>query len=141
MLTIKLLIAEDHKMLRNELRDILERIDKSFEVIGLAENGKQAIDITLKERPEVIIMDIDMPVMDGIEATKKIMELSSDVGIIGFSMSAERWKVLDMVQAGAKGYLLKNSGKNELQAAIKSVYQGNSYFCKEVQKWITPEGR
>lgn len=100
---IKLLVAEDHELLRNGLKDILERIDKEFKVIGLAENGKQAVSLALKEKPDVIIMDIDMPVMNGIEATRQISKHYSDIGIIGFSMSAERWKVLDMVEAGAKG--------------------------------------
>lgn len=77
-----------------------------------------------------------MPVMNGIEATHKIIEKYPEIGIIGFSMSGERYTVWDMIEAGARGYLLKNTHKDELWLAIRKVYEGGNYYCKEVAKHI-----
>jgi DNA-binding NarL/FixJ family response regulator len=85
----------------------------------------------------VVVTDIKMPVMDGIEATKKISEQFPDIGIIGLSMFDEDDLIIDMLEAGAKGYLLKNSNKEQIAEAIKTVYQGDPYYCKTTSHKLT----
>jgi DNA-binding NarL/FixJ family response regulator len=133
---INLIIVDDHEMFRNELKEMLSRIDKDFEVIADAANGKECVDLVIQEQPNIILMDVEMPVMNGIEATHKIIEQYPEIGIIGFSMSGERYTVCDMIEAGARGYLLKNTHKDELRLAIRKVYEGGCYYSKEVSKHI-----
>lgn len=135
-MSIKLIIVDDHEMFRNELKDMLGRIDKDFDVIADAANGKESVDLVIQEQPNIILMDVEMPVMNGIEATHRIIEQYPEIGIIGFSMSGERYIVCDMINAGARGYLLKNTHKDELRLAIRKVYEGGSYYSKEVAKHI-----
>jgi DNA-binding NarL/FixJ family response regulator len=133
---ITILVADDHDLMRNSLQFILEKADKDFTVVALAENGKQAVELAMKEKPDVILMDIDMPVMGGIEATRLLTEQFPNIGIVAFSMSAERSKVREMISAGARGYLLKSSDKADLRTAIKTVHAGSRYFCEEVKKYV-----
>lgn len=115
---------------------MLKRIDKDFFVIADAANGKESVDLVIQEQPNIILMDVEMPVMNGIEATYRIIEQYPEIGIIGFSMSGERYTVCDMIEAGARGYLPKNTHKDELRLAIRKVYEGGSYYSKEVAKHI-----
>jgi DNA-binding NarL/FixJ family response regulator len=135
-MAINILVAEDHFALRNSMKDILERIDDDFQVISLAENGKVAVDLVRCQQPDIILMDIEMPIMNGIEATKLIVDEHPGIGIIAFSMLDEGWAVKEMVNAGARGYLLKDTGKLELKEAIKSVAEGKTFFCKEVERHV-----
>ena len=89
-------------MFRTELKDMLKRIDKDFVVIADAANGKESVDLVIQEQPNIILMDVEMPVMNGTEATHKIIEQYPEIGIIGFSMSGERYTVCDMIEAGRK---------------------------------------
>ncbi len=135
-MSIKLIIVDDHEMFRTELKEMLRRIDKDFEVIADAANGEEGVYLVIQEQPNIILMDIEMPVMNGIEATHKIIEQFPEIGIIGFSMSDQRYTVCEMIKAGARGYLLKNTHKDELRLAIRKVYEGGSYYSKEVAKHI-----
>ena len=133
---INLIIVDDHEIFRTGLRDILKRIDIDFNVIADATNGKEIVDLVIREQPDIILMDVEMPVMNGIDATNKIVQQFPKIGIIALSMSNERRTVCDMVVAGVRGYLLKNTHKDELRLAIRKVYEGGNYYCKEVAKYI-----
>lgn len=133
-MTIKLLIAEDHELMRNTLKSILGRME-DFSIIGLAENGEKAVALTLKEKPDIILMDIDMPIMNGIEATRIIYRQHPDIGIIAFSMVAEEYAVYDMIEAGARGFVLKGEHQNLLKMAIRTVHNGGTYFSEGIAQY------
>ncbi len=133
---IKVLFVDDHELLREAMQDIIEHIGSDLKLIGVAANGKEALDFVNNQKPDVIIMDIDMPVMNGIDATREINSHYPDVGIIGYSMCGERWRVEDMVEAGAKGYLVKTATLEELNDAIQKVFKGEYFFTKDVAKYF-----
>jgi DNA-binding NarL/FixJ family response regulator len=133
---IKLLIADDHEIFRDGFKLMLSKFTDII-LVGEAENGKQLIDLTETLLPDVIITDIKMPIMDGIEATKKITSLYPDIGIIGLSMFDEDDLIVDMLEAGAKGFLIKNAGKLEITEAIRTVYNQEPYYCKTTSHKLT----
>lgn len=133
---IKIVMADDHEIFRDGFRLMLT---KQPEIILLAEaeNGRELVDITRQYQPDVVITDIKMPVMDGIEAARKITEEFPAIGIIGLSMFDEDDLIVDMLEAGAKGYLLKNAGKEQIKEAIKTVSEGDPYYCKTTSNKLT----
>lgn len=133
---IKIIIADDHEIFRDGFRLMLS---KQIDIVLLAEadNGRELLSLTKEHTPDVIITDIKMPIMDGIEATKKLVELYPEIGIIGLSMFNEDDLIVDMLEAGAKGYLLKNANKQQIIEAIKTVYEGNPYYCKSTNAKLT----
>ncbi len=133
---IKLLIADDHEIFRDGFKLMLSKFEE-IELVGEAENGRELLTLTEATKPDVIITDIKMPIMDGIEATKKIAALYPNIGIIGLSMFDEDDLIIDMLEAGAKGFLLKNAGKLEIIEAIKTVYEDNPYYCKTTSHKLT----
>ncbi len=133
---IKLLIADDHEIFRDGFKLMLTKYP-DITLCGEAENGSQLVELANKIIPDVIITDIKMSIMDGIEATKKIMHLLPDTGIIGLSMFDEDDLIIDMLEAGAKGYLLKNAGKEQIIEAIKTVYNDEPYYCKNTSRKLT----
>jgi len=126
---IKIIIADDHEIFRDGLKLMLSKYPEII-ILGEACNGKELIQLTLELQPDVVVTDIKMPVMDGIEAVKKLQEQFPHIGVIALSMFDEDDLIIDMLEAGAKGYLLKNSDKHEIIEAIKTVYQQNPYYCK-----------
>jgi two-component system, NarL family, response regulator NreC len=126
-MTIKILLADDHKIVRDGLRSLLEK-DDGLEVIGEASNGQIAVELAQELTPDIIVMDIGMPVMNGIEATERIIEGKPDAKIIGLSMHSDRRFVSSMLEAGASGYVLKDSAFDELVDAIRVVCSGQVYF-------------
>ena len=131
MNNIRIIIADDHQLFRNGLKILLDAF-KEFSVVGEAGNGLELIEI-IKETPcDVILMDIDMPVMDGIEATRKVLEIEAGIHIIAVSMYGEEDYYYKMVDSGAKGFLLKDSDINEVKEAIVNVYNGGNYFSQEL---------
>lgn len=128
---IKVLIADDHKIIRVGLRGILER-EADIEVIGEAEDGNQVLDILTRTITEVVLMDIDMGRTSGIETTQKVKASYPDVHILALTMHEEQDHIIKMLEAGANGYLLKNTGREELLAAIHAVIKGDSYFSNTV---------
>lgn len=126
---IRVIIADDHAIFRDGLKQALASEDNIF-VVGEASDGKELIHLVGESKPDVILTDIRMPVMDGISATKKILEISPDVCIIGLSMFDDEAHIVDMLESGAKGYLLKNADKSEIIEAINSVFHGELYYCK-----------
>ena len=126
---IRLLIADDHEIFRDGFRLMLTKYP-DIVLVGEAGNGRELVEMARQLQPDVIVTDIKMPVMDGIEATKKINELYPNLGIIGLSMFDEDELIIDMLEAGAKGYLIKNAGKEQITDAIKTVYNQDPYYCK-----------
>jgi DNA-binding NarL/FixJ family response regulator len=133
---IQLLMADDHEIFRDGFKLMLTKYP-DIVLAGEAENGRELLELTQKLQPDVIITDIKMPIMDGIEAAKKICELFPDIGIIGLSMFDEDDQIVDMLEAGAKGYLIKNAGKEQITEAIRTVYQGDPYYCKTTSHKLT----
>ena len=123
----RILLVDDHKILRDGLRSLLET-QFGNQVVGEAENGKTAIQLARKLKPEIIIMDISLPDISGIEASKEILKITPAVKIIALSMHADKRFVSDMLRAGASGYLLKDCAFEELQEAIETVSAGGRYI-------------
>lgn len=124
-------VVDDHKIMRDGLRNILEN-ESNIEIIGEADNGRDAVKLILDKKPDIAIMDIGMPEMNGVEATRQIIKESSDVKIIALSMHYDMQFVQGMIKAGAKGYLLKDCAGAELISAIKTVSKDNTYICQEI---------
>ena len=128
---IKVLIADDHKIIRIGLRGILEKTDE-VEIVGEAEDGSQVLEIIKKTITDVVLMDIDMGRSSGIETTRKMKESFPDVRVLALTMHEEQDHIIQMLEAGANGYLLKNTGVDELLSALHAVVRGDSYFSNTV---------
>jgi DNA-binding NarL/FixJ family response regulator len=128
---IRILIADDHQLFRNGLRILLNAFPE-FEVVGEASNGEEFLRILSDTPAEVALMDINMPEMDGIEATRKALRMNPDIAIIALSMYGEEEYYYKMVDAGAKGFLLKDSDISEVKDAILTVRKGGNYFSQEL---------
>jgi two-component system, NarL family, response regulator LiaR len=123
MASIKILIADDHTLMRQGLRQICEGLG-GFTVVAECENGAQAVEVTCMVLPDVILMDIVMPDIDGVEAIREIMREAPRSRIIALTMYREEQFMIDAVRAGARGYLLKTVDAHELIAAIEAVHRG-----------------
>lgn len=132
----KIIIADDHRMFRESLRKILT-IEKVADVIAEASDGIELLELLDEYRPKIILMDIAMPGMDGIEATKKALEKQPDIKVISLSSFGDEKYYYSMVEAGAKGFVLKTAGIVELESAIIEVAKGGNWFSNElIQKLI-----
>ncbi|MED1115365.1 response regulator transcription factor [Bacillus paramycoides] len=128
---IKLLLVEDHHIVRRGLVFFLKSREE-FEIIGEAENGEEALTFVQKEKPDLVLMDLSMPKMDGIEATKLIKQYDKTIKILMLSSFSEQDYVLPALEAGADGYQLKEVQPEQLVASIIAVYQGNTNFHPKV---------
>jgi DNA-binding NarL/FixJ family response regulator len=126
--SIRLVIADDHEIFRDGLALMLSK-QQDIQLIGQAANGRQLVTLVNELRPDVVMTDVKMPIMDGIEATRYLLTQHPDLQIIALSMFDEENLIVDMLEAGAKGYLLKNADKQEILDAIHSVYEGKPYYC------------
>jgi DNA-binding NarL/FixJ family response regulator len=135
MSTIRILLADDHKIIRDGLKTLIEK-EAGMEVIAEAENGRKTVRLAQKLHPNVVIMDVTMPDMNGIDATRKIMEETPGVRVIGLSMHSDRRYVLGMLEAGASGYLLKDCAFEELATAIRNVAEGNTYLSPRIAEVV-----
>jgi DNA-binding NarL/FixJ family response regulator len=126
---IKLIIADDHEIYRDGLKIMLKKVP-DFEVVAEAANGKELLALAQLLKPDVLLVDIMMPLMDGIEATRAITHSCPHSTIIALSMFDQDNLIIDMLEAGAKGYLLKNADKAEIIDAIRSVYRNIPYYCR-----------
>jgi len=132
---IKVLLVDDHKIVRDGIKVLLQdEID--IEVIGEAENGKHALEKLTELTPDIMIVDINMPVMNGIECSRVVAKTYPSVKILALTMLNEQEHIKNMIAAGAGGYILKTSGKSELLDAIKTVVSGENYFSDEVKNII-----
>jgi DNA-binding NarL/FixJ family response regulator len=130
---IKVMLADDHAIVRDGLRFLLEA-QGDIEVIAMASNGQEAVDQALQDCPDVVVMDISMPIMSGIEATQRICEFCPRTQIMILSMYHTAEHIQRAKQAGAVGYLLKDSAGAELVTAIRSLHSGKGYFSQKVAK-------
>ena len=130
--TIRIALVDDHALFRNGLKLLLDNI-KNFKVVNESQNGREFVDqLTPDNAPDVVLMDISMPVMNGIEAAKEATARVPGLKIIALSMFGEEDYYYEMINAGAKGFLLKNSDIKDVTEAIEQVAAGNSYFSQEV---------
>lgn len=127
----RVLLADDHHIFRDGLRTLIEK-EKGLEVIAEAENGRKAVKLAEKMAPDIVVIDVSMPDMNGIEATRKIIGDSPAVKVIALSMHSDRRFVLGMLEAGASGYLLKDCAFAELAGAIRQVLAGNTYLSPKI---------
>jgi len=128
---IRIIITDDHQLFRNGLKILLNAFPE-FEVTGEASNGEEFLKILKNSQADVVLMDINMPEMDGIEATRRGLKLYPGIDIIALSMYGEEEYYYKMVDAGAKGFLLKDSDISEVKEAILTVRKGGSYFSQEL---------
>ena len=131
MSNIRILIGDDHNMFRTAIANLLGR-EAGFEVVGEASDGREVVKQALILRPDLILMDIRLPEMDGIAATREITCQNPSAKILALSSFEDEASIIDMVRAGAKGYMLKEAPIEELILAIKVVSKGGSYFAKEI---------
>jgi two-component system nitrate/nitrite response regulator NarL len=124
---IRLVVAEDHNCLIDGIKLHLES-QADIQFIGYANNGQELCELVERKRPDVVVTDIRMPVMDGITATQRIQKISREIKVIAFTMFSQDEAVRQMIQAGATGYVLKNSRLQDLLAAIRAVHKGDQWF-------------
>lgn len=125
MSRIRILIADDHTMVRQGLTQICEA-EPDMEVVGQAADGRQAVALALRLHPDIVVMDINMPEQDGVEATKEIIAENSDIGVIILTMYRQDQYVFEAIKAGARAYLLKDADSEELVRAIRAVADGEA---------------
>jgi DNA-binding NarL/FixJ family response regulator len=130
-MAIRILLADDHGVVRKGLRFLLER-QPGMEVIGEAADGREAVRIAEVEMPDVVIMDIAMPLLNGIEATAQILKRTPKTAVIILSMHSDEDYLLSALNAGVKGYLLKESAEVDLARAIQSVVKGTPFFSADI---------
>jgi len=128
---IQIIIADDHQLFRNGLKLLLNSFPE-FEVAGEASNGEELLKLLRTTPADIVLMDINMPEMDGIEATRRGLKINPSVNIIALSMYGEEEYYYKMVDAGAKGFLLKDSDISEVKEAILTVIKGGSFFSQEL---------
>jgi DNA-binding NarL/FixJ family response regulator len=128
---IRIIIADDHQLFRNGLKILLDAFP-DFEVAGEASNGEEFLKIIRNTKADIALMDINMPEMDGVEATRRGTRICPDLKVIALSMYGEEEYYYKMVDAGAKGFLLKDSDISEVKEAIMTVTKGGSYFSQEL---------
>ena len=138
MPNIRIAVVDDHEIVRDGIQVLLED-EPGMDIVFEAENGKEAIKYCKKDTPDLIIMDITMPEMDGIEATKIIKDRYPDVKILALTMLSEDQHIRKMIKAGASGYILKSSGKEELLNAINKIIDGQHYFSDDATQAILQE--
>jgi DNA-binding NarL/FixJ family response regulator len=127
----KVFIVDDHKIFREGLVFMISRM-KGFEVVGEASNGKALLDLIDDMEVDIVIMDIAMPGIDGITATTKLLEKHPDIKVIALTMFSDEEYYYKMIQAGVTGYILKESGKEELATALNTVITGENYFSQKI---------
>ncbi|MCX7935377.1 MAG: response regulator transcription factor, partial [Planctomycetota bacterium] len=130
-MAIRLILADDHKIMREGLRSLLSQ-HPDFQVVAEADNGRQAVALTREHKPDVVIMDVTMPELNGIEATRQICAAVAETRVIGLSMHPDRHFVAEMFKAGARGYLLKLCASEELSQAIRHVMAGHCYISPAI---------
>jgi DNA-binding NarL/FixJ family response regulator len=135
MKPIRILLADDHNVLREGLRLLLER-QEDFEVVAEAGDGREALALARQHRPDIAVIDIAMPGLNGIEVTRRIIDICEGTAIVILSMHHDESYILRALNAGARAYLLKDSLKADLIAAIRAVARGHSYFSPIIRRLL-----
>ena len=138
MKKLRILLADDHIVMRTGLRALLER-QPNLEVVGESENGRQTIELVDSLTPDVVVMDVGMPVLNGIEATKTIVTQHPTTAVVILSMHVDESYVMRALKAGARGYLLKDSAPADLISAIQAVSQNKSFFSPRVSRILAED--
>jgi len=139
-MSLRIVLVDDHEVVRKGLRHVLELAD-SFEVVGEAGDGAEALDLVGRLKPAVVVMDVSMPGLNGIESTRRILALHPGCKVVALSMHSERQSVLGMLEAGASAYVLKDGAIRELDEAIRAVASGQSYLSPKVAGRVVREYR
>lgn len=132
---IKVVIVDDHQVVLDGFKARLE-LEDDIEVIATASNGLEAIEVAKSLKPDVVLMDISMPILNGIEATEQLMTVSPEQKILMLTMHDNREYIMKVMQSGAVGYMLKDICSVKLVQAIKTVHQGSTYFCESVTQTL-----
>ena len=132
---IRVLLAEDHTIVRQGLRSILDGRE-GVQVVGEAEDGREAVEKAQQLQPDIVLMDLSMPLLSGLEATRQIKSLCPQIEVLVLTMHADEEYVFQILQAGASGYLLKQSAVGELVAAIQAVHEGDSYLSPAISRKV-----
>jgi two-component system, NarL family, response regulator NreC len=135
--TLRIVLADDHTIMRNGLRLVLER--QNFSVVGEASNGREAIEVVDRLKPDMVILDIAMPLLNGIEAAKRITSDHSRTAVLVLSMHSDEAYILKALKAGARGYLLKDSAEADLIQAVRAVSSGKAFFSPAVSKVLADD--
>lgn len=135
MANIKVLLADDHKIVRDGIKLMLEP-QAGIDVVAEAENGREVLKKLQDQVVDLVVMDINMPEMDGINATKAIKDKYPDMKVLALTMSNDDLHIRQMIQAGASGYIMKSAGRNELKDAIYTIMDGKHYFSDEATQSI-----
>jgi len=138
MRKIKILIADDHELIHIGIMDMLRPI-KNYTIVGQALNGNEAVNKAFELKPDIILMDINMPELNGIEATKIIVESLPHCKVIALTQHEDSEYVTQFLRSGGKGYLLKNSKKEEFVEAIETIFNGKKYLSKEISTRMANE--
>jgi two-component system, NarL family, response regulator NreC len=135
MAQIRIVLADDHTIIRSGLRLLLEQ-QTDFKVVAEAEDGRQAVQLVAKHRPDVVILDIGMPQLNGIEATRQIVAQEGHPNVVILSMHSDESYVLRSLKAGARAYILKNAAEADLIRAVRAVSEGKSFFSPVISKML-----
>ena len=139
-MSIKILLADDHRIMRSGLRSLLDK-EPDMEVVAEAENGRMTVQLARKLSPDVVIMDISMPDLNGIEASRQILSEAPDVKVVALSMHSDEQFVVEMLDAGASGYLLKDCALGELCLAIRAVVANQNYLSPGIASIVIKDYR
>ena len=132
---IRIVLADDHTIIRSGLKLLLEQ-QPNFKVVAEAEDGRQAVELVSKHHPDVVIADIGMPLLNGIEATRKIVANDPHPDVVILSMHSDESYVLRALKAGARAYILKNSAEADLIRAVRAVSEGKSFFSPVISRML-----
>lgn len=131
----RVLLADDHSIVRKGLRSILEE-DSTIEVVGEAANGREAVELCQALQPHIVVMDVSMPQLNGLEAASQVQRVASGTKVIILSMYRDETYLLRALTAGARGYLLKDAAEEEILPAVRAVIRGNTYFSPSISQTL-----
>jgi DNA-binding NarL/FixJ family response regulator len=135
---MRIVVADDHALVRSGLRVLLER-DQEFEVVGEASNGIEVLSVVDKHHPDILLLDLGMPHLNGIDTAQRLHETAPELKVIIVSMHADEAYVLRALKAGVRGYVLKQSSETDVVEALRAVQAGHAYFSPEVSKLLADD--
>jgi DNA-binding NarL/FixJ family response regulator len=139
-MSVRVLLVDDHQIMRQGLRALLER-EPGIEIVGDAADGRKALELVSSLSPDVVVMDVAMPDLNGIEATRQIKAINKHVKVLALSAHGDKRYVLHMLDAGASGYTLKITAHDELVRAVFAVNEGKTYLCSEIAAFLVERSR